>query len=169
MNDAHLHLVLNHFPIIGTILALGVLIAGFFLKNMSVKNTAYGLFIVSAIFAALSMATGDGAEEMVKDMPNIGKRIIHVHEDMAEKLAIVLYLLGGISVLGIILNLKSHAKAKFISIVALIVAIGAVYLAQLVGTTGREIRHTEIRPDSNTKIIPGSSSTINASKEQQAK
>ena len=169
MNDAHLHLVLNHFPIIGTILALGVLIAGFFLKNMSVKNTAYGLFIVSAIFAALSMATGDGAEEMVKDMPNIGKRIIHVHEDMAEKLAIVLYLLGGISVLGIILNLKSHAKAKFISIVALIVAIGAVYLAQLVGTTGGEIRHTEIRPDSNYKIIPGSSSTINAGKEQQAK
>ncbi|UFH45805.1 hypothetical protein LNP27_11820 [Flavobacterium galactosidilyticum] len=166
MNDAHLHLVVNHFPIIGTILALGVLIAGFFLKNSSVKNTAYGLFIVSAIFAALSMSTGEGAEEMVEDMPNIGKRIIHVHEEIAEKLAIVLYLLGGISVLGIILNLKNHAKAKFISIVALIVAIGAVYLAQLVGTTGGEIRHTEIRTDSNnTKIIPESSSTINVDKE----
>ena len=166
MNDAHLHLVVNHFPIIGTILALGVLIAGFFLKNSSVKNTAYGLFIVSAIFAALSMSTGEGAEEMVEDMPNIGKRIIHVHEEIAEKLTIILYLLGGISVLGIILNLKNHAKAKFISIVALIVAIGAVYLAQLVGTTGGEIRHTEIRTDSNnTKIIPESSSTINVDKE----
>ncbi len=166
MNDAHLHLVVNHFPIIGTILALGVLIAGFFLKNSSVKNTAYGLFIVSAIFAALSMSTGEGAEEMVEDMPNIGKRIIHVHEEIAEKLTIILYLLGGISVLGIILNLKNHAKAKFISIVVLIVAIGAVYLAQLVGTTGGEIRHTEIRTDSNnTKIIPESSSTINVDKE----
>ena len=166
MNDAHWHLVVNHFPIIGTILALGILIAGFFLKNSSVKNTAYGLFIVSAIFAALSMSTGEGAEEMVEDMPNIGKRIIHVHEEIAEKLTIILYLLGGISVLGIILNLKNHAKAKFISIVVLIVAIGAVYLAQLVGTTGGEIRHTEIRTDSNnTKIIPESSSTINVDKE----
>ena len=166
MNDAHLHLVVNHFPIIGTILALGVLIAGFFLKNSSVKNTAYGLFIVSAIFAALSMSTGEGAEEMVEDMPNIGKRIIHVHEEIAEKLTIVLYLLGGISVLGLVLNLKNHAKAKFISIVVLIVAIGAIYLAQLVGTTGGEIRHTEIRTDSNnTKIIPESSSTINVDKE----
>ena len=166
MNDAHLHLVVNHFPIIGTILALGVLIAGFFLKNSSVKNTAYGLFIVSAIFAALSMSTGEGAEEIVEDMPNIGRRIIHVHEEIAEKLTIILYLLGGISVLGIILNLKNHAKAKFISIVVLIVAIGAVYLAQLVGTTGGEIRHTEIRTDSNnTKIIPESSSTINVDKE----
>ena len=33
MNDAHLHLVVNHFPIIGTILGLGILIAGIVLKN----------------------------------------------------------------------------------------------------------------------------------------
>jgi hypothetical protein len=37
------------------------------------------------------MATG-GAEEMVEDMPNIGHQIIHEHEELAEKLALVLYL-----------------------------------------------------------------------------
>lgn len=167
MNDAHWHLVLNHFPIIGTILALGTLIAGILLKNNSVKNTAYVLFIVSAIFAALSMSTGEGAEEMVEDMPNIGKRIIHEHEEIAEKLAIVLYLLGGISILGIVLNLKNHAKAKFISIVALIVAIGAVFVAQLVGSSGGEIRHTEIRPDSiNSKVQTESVNTIKREQEK---
>ena len=112
MSDAHLHLVVNHFPIIGTILALGILLAGILLKNISVKNTAYVLFIVAAIFAIFSMQTGEGAEEMVEDMPNIGKRIIHEHEEIAEKLAIVLYLLGGISVLGIILNLRQFLKLK---------------------------------------------------------
>ena len=167
MNDAHWHLVLNHFPIIGTILALGTLIAGILLKNNSVKNTAYVLFIVSAIFAALSMSTGEGAEEMVEDMPSIGKRIIHEHEEIAEKLAIVLYLLGGISILGIVLNLKNHAKAKFISIVALIVAVGAVFVAQLVGTSGGEIRHTEIRPDStNSKVQTESVNTIKREQEK---
>lgn len=161
MNDAHWHLVVNHFPIIGTILALGILIAGLFLKNNSVKNTAYALFIVAAIFAAFSMATGEGAEEMVEDMPTIGKRIIHEHEEIAEKLAIVLYLLGGISVLGIILNLKNHAKAKFISIVAVIVGIGAVYVAQLVGTSGGEIRHTEIRAtNENNALVPEKSTPL---------
>jgi uncharacterized membrane protein len=59
MNDAHLHLVVNHFPIIGTILGLGTLVAGILLKNNSVK-IPYCLFVVSAIFAALSMATGGG-------------------------------------------------------------------------------------------------------------
>ena len=158
MNDAHLHLVVNHFPIIGTILALGTLVAGFLLKNNSVKNTAYVLFIVAAVFAAFSMATGERAEEMVEDLPSIGKRIIHEHEEIAEKFAIVMYLLGAISILGIVLNFKNHAKAKFISIVALIVAVGAVFLAQLVGTSGGEIRHTEIRPGYHATTIQAESS-----------
>ena len=167
MNDAHWHLVVNHFPIIGSILALGTLIAGILLKSNSVKNTAYVLFIVSAIFAAFSMSTVEGAEEMVEDMPNIGKRIIHEHEEIAEKLAIILYLLGGISILGIVLNLKNHAKAKFISIVALIVAVAAAFVAQLVGTSGGEIRHTEFRPDSmNSKVQTESVNTIKREQEK---
>ena len=85
MNEAHLHMVVNHFPIIGILLGFGVLVAGIVLKNDSVKNTAYCLFIVGAVFAAISMATGEGAEEMVEDMPSVGKHIIHEHEEMAEK------------------------------------------------------------------------------------
>jgi uncharacterized membrane protein len=145
MNDAHLHMVVNHFPIIGTILGLGVLVAGMILKNNSVKNTAYVLFIVAAVFAAVSMGTGDGAEEMVEDMPNIGKKIIHEHEEMAEKLAIVLYVLGLISIGGFYLNIKNHSKAKLASYIAVLVAAVGVFLAQQTGTTGGEIRHTEIR------------------------
>ena len=145
MNDAHLHMVVNHFPIIGTILGLGILIAGIVLKNNSVKNTAFALFIVAAIFAAFSMGTGEGAEELVEDMPSVGKKIIHEHEEMAEKLALVLYLLGLISIVGLYMNIKNKAKANLVSYLALVVAVAGVFLAQKTGTTGGEIRHTEIR------------------------
>lgn len=145
MNDAHVHMVVNHFPIIGTILGLGILIAGNILKNNTVKSTAYSLFIVAAIFAAISMGTGEGAEELVEDMPTIGKQIIHEHEEMAEKLALVLYVLGAISIVGLYFNYKKHSKAQVVAIGALVVAFGAVFLAQQTGTTGGEIRHTEIR------------------------
>jgi uncharacterized membrane protein len=146
MNDAHLHLVVNHFPIIGTILGLGILITGIILKNNSVKNTAYVLFIVAAIFAAFSMGTGEGAEELVEDMPSIGKEIIHEHEEMAEKLALVLYALGVISLGGLILSYLKNAKATLLSYIAVVVAVVGVYFAQQTGTTGGEVRHTEIRP-----------------------
>ena len=147
MNDAHLHMIVNHFPIIGTIFGLGILISGMILRNNSVKNTAYVLFIVAAVFAAFSMGTGEGAEELVEDMPTVGKQIIHEHEEMAEKLAIVLYVLGAISMGGLFLNYIKHAKAKLISYTAILIAVVGVFLAKETGTSGGEIRHTEIRPN----------------------
>lgn len=151
MNDAHLHMVVNHFPIIGIILGFGVLIAGMLLKNNSVKNTAYCLFIVGAIFAFASMATGEGAEEMVEEMPTVGKKIIHEHEEMAEKLALVLYLLGVVSIAGLYVNIKNRNQSKLISYVVVVIAAVGILFGKLTGTTGGEIRHTEIR---NENTIP---------------
>jgi hypothetical protein len=94
MNDAHLHLVVNHFPIIGTILGLGTLVAGILLKNNSVK---YCLLPCSICFCCIEYGYGEGAEEMVEDIqhwtPNYSR-----HEELAEKLALVLYLLGIVSI-----------------------------------------------------------------------
>lgn len=147
MNDAHLHMIVNHFPIIGTILGLLVLIGGIYFRSISIKNTSYFLFIIATVFTVFSMATGEGAEELVEDMPSIGHEIIHNHEELAEKLAIVMYLLGVVSVIGLITNINNHAKAKFFSYAILVIAVVAVFLSVKVGTSGGEIRHTEIRPD----------------------
>ena len=152
MNDAHLHMVVNHFPIIGTILGLGILIAGVIFKNNTIKNTAYSLFIIGAVFSAVSMATGEGAEHMVEDMPNVGHHIIHEHEEIAEKLAIVMYLLGISSIIGFYMNVKENAKAKILCFVILALAIAATIIAISVGTSGGEIRHTEIREQSTPAI-----------------
>ncbi|WP_374504714.1 hypothetical protein [Flavobacterium sp.] len=145
MNEAHLHMVVNHFPIIGTILALGILIVGLILKNHSVRNTSYVLFIVAAIFGALSMGTGEGAEELVKDMPNVGWEIIHEHEEIAEKLALLLYVLGLLSIIALYLNFKKNTKEKLVSLCIVGIGVLSLFLVQKVGTSGGEIHHTEIR------------------------
>lgn len=164
MNDAHLHMIVNHFPIIGTIFGLGILITGVLLKNNSVKNTAYVLFVVSAIFAAFSIGTGDGAEDIAEKLPGVTKQIIHEHEELAEKLAILLYILGLVSIGGIFLNIKNHAKAKLVSIIAIIVGIVAVFFAVEVGTSGGEVRHTEIR--TNVAQNTPQTTTVNESQEK---
>ncbi|MEO8255001.1 MAG: hypothetical protein ABI554_11505 [Flavobacterium sp.] len=152
MNDAHLHMIVNHFPIIGTIFGFGLLVVGLVLKNKTLQNTSYVLFIIAAIFGALSMGTGEGAEELVEDMPNIGKHIIHEHEELAEKLAILLYVLGTLSLAGLYLNFKNHTKAKWLSFLILAIAAAGLFLGQKVGTSGGEIRHTEIRGNANTTV-----------------
>lgn len=153
MNDAHLHMVVNHFPIIGTIFGLGILIAGLILKNTATKNVAYVLFIVAAIFAAFSMGTGEGAEEIAEKLPDVTDQIIHEHEEMAEKFALVLYALGATSLVGLFLNFVKNSNEKFVSYMAIVIAAVAVFLAQQTGTTGGEIRHTEIRTNATTADV----------------
>lgn len=153
MNDAHLHMVVNHFPIIGTIFGLGILIAGIFMKNTVIKNVAYILFVVAAIFAAVSMTTGEGAEEIAENLPSVTDQIIHEHEEMAEKLALVLYALGVISLLGLYLNFKNNAKTAVVSYIAIVVAVSGVFLGKQTGTTGGEVRHTEIRATATATAV----------------
>lgn len=150
MNDAHLHLVVNHFPIIGVLLGFMVLVGGIVMKNKTIQNTAYFIFIIGALATLASMSTGEGAEEIVEEIPQIGHEIIHEHEEMAEKMALILYTLGIVSIMGWLLNVKEHAKAKWFLIMALLLSIVGVFLGKATGTSGGEIRHTEIR---NTVII----------------
>ena len=165
MNDAHLHLVVNHFPIIGTLFGLGILVTGLILKNNSVKNTAYILFAVAAIFAAFSMGTGEGAEELVEDMPNIGHQIIHEHEEIAEKFAIILYATGFFGLVSLFASYKKLRFATLFSYITLALALVAGVLTKSVGTTGGEIRHTEIRAN----FVPTAGAEQNAAGEQGEK
>jgi uncharacterized membrane protein len=145
MNDAHFHMLVNHFPIIGTIFGFGILLVAFLKKNKTLLNTAFSLFIIAAVFAALSMFTGEGAEHQLINQKLADHPIIHEHEEAAEKLALVLYILGLLSISGIYMNLKNKAKANVMAFLIIIVAAIAILFATQAGTTGGEIRHTEIR------------------------
>ena len=96
------------------------------------------------------MATGDGAEEMVVDMPTIGKQIIHEHEQLAEKFALVLYATAIFSILSLFATYKNNKFAKTATYITLILALIATGLSTYVGTSGGEIRHTEIRENNST-------------------
>ena len=149
MNDAHLHMVFNHFPIIGTIFGIGILVVGLISKNNALKNTAYVLFAIGAVFAFMSMNTGEGAEELVEDMPSVGKQIIHEHEEIAEKFAIIMYATGFFGLVSLFAAYKKHKFASAFSYITLLLALVAGVVAKSVGTSGGEIRHTEIRDNFN--------------------
>jgi multisubunit Na+/H+ antiporter MnhC subunit len=81
-------------------------------------------------------------------MPTIGWEIIHEHEEIAEKLALLLYVLGLLSVVALYLNYKKNTKEKLVSFFILGIGIASLFVVQKVGTSGGEIRHTEIREGS---------------------
>lgn len=145
MNEAHLHLILNHFPSIGITIGLLVLIAGYLLKKPQVKATSLGIFIFSALAAIAANATGEGAEEIVERIPGISESIIHEHEEFAEQFLTLALILGGAALITLLLQWRKIKMATYGYILVLILAISCLVSAYYVGVTGGEIRHTEIR------------------------
>lgn len=145
MNDAHLHLVLNHLPIIIPVIGLLVLLGGLIVKSEVVKRTAYSIFILAAIVTIPAFATGEGAEEVIEELSGIDENLIKAHEEIADIFAIFCYLLGGISVVGIWSNFYKKSFSNIISYVTIFVCLITLYYAKQTGTTGGEIRHSEIR------------------------
>ena len=145
MNDAHLHLVVNHLPIIIPMAALIVLILGLIIKSEVVKRTAYFLFVVGAICTISAFASGEGAEEIAENLPGVKEQLIHEHEENAEAFALFNYALGLISIVAIWASWKQKSFAKWLSILILALALVVIFKGREVGTSGGEIRHTEIR------------------------
>ncbi len=143
MNDAHFHLLVNHFPIIGLFFGIAILLFGIIKKNPLLINTAYVIFIFCMVMGKVAMFSGGKAEKIVENL-GISHDIIHEHEELAESYMKVMYLLGIAAIIGLYAGYKKHAKALLFSYLVMIIAVVAMVMASNVGTSGGEIRHTEI-------------------------
>ncbi|ARV12293.1 hypothetical protein BTO09_08010 [Gilvibacter sp. SZ-19] len=149
MNDAHFHLVVNHLPIVGILIGFLVLLVGLIMNKLQVKNTALGIFIFSALTAIVAFLTGEGAEEIVENLPGISETLIHKHEEQAELFLTMVLILGGVALLTFIFQLKKMAVAKYGFVLVLVLSAVSIFISKNVGTSGGEITHIEIRSDAN--------------------
>lgn len=150
MNDAHLHLIFNHLPIIVPMVGLLVLIGGFLFNSAVIKRVALSIFILGSLAAIPATLTGDGAEDVVESY-GIGDKIIHEHEEIAEAFAILSYVLGAFALVGLWANWKQKAFANYLTVTVLVFSLVVLFFAQRTGTSGGEIRHEEIR--ANAAIV----------------
>jgi glucan phosphoethanolaminetransferase (alkaline phosphatase superfamily) len=150
MNDAHFHLAINHLPIVGLLIGILTLLTGLILKKEDVKLTALGIFIFSAITSIVAFYTGEGAEEVVENIAGVSETLIHTHEEYAESFFTLTLILGGLSLISFVVEVKKLKLSKYLMLVCLFLAIADGILAKYVGTSGGEIRHSEIRIDAKT-------------------
>jgi uncharacterized protein YacL len=144
MNDAHLHLLFNHFPIVGTFISLAVLGIGFIINNSTVKKTAYGILIFCAIMTLPAFFTGEGAEEIVEEFPGVSHDVIHEHEEMAELSLWIGIIAGIVAAFALYFEVVGHIFARAFSLFSLLINLACFIVMARVGNTGGEIRHPEI-------------------------
>lgn len=146
MNLAHLHLLLNHFPIIGTIVALGLFIGSFIGKNDDLKRSSLIVFAAIALITLPAFFSGIGAQRAVRKEAGVSTAVIDRHEGAAI-LAMFLMLITGALALAELWRRRRIVTEKPWSgnlLAILIFSLLTTGMMARVGTTGGDIRHPEI-------------------------
>jgi uncharacterized membrane protein len=143
-DGAYIHLLLNHFPILGPVFILPLLLWGVLRKNRTLSMTGLMMTVAVALITIPAFMTGEDAEEAVEGIIGVSEVNIEEHEEQGE-IAYYAMLMAGAIALG---TLLSGSKGKPFSIALLWITITilafVLVLMTRVGNSGGKIRHTEI-------------------------
>ena len=144
MDGTHVHLLLNHFPIIGTLIGTLLLIYSFLKKEIKIQQISLAIIFVMAALAIPVFLTGETAEEAVENLPGVMKSVIHEHEEASEVAFWVMMATGLLALISIGMQMLETGFAKTLIIITLILSIVSSGLMARAGYLGGQIRHTEI-------------------------
>src|ERR1700740_3159530 len=82
-DPAHVHLLLNHFPTIGTILGLGLLLLAFIRRNDHLKKVSFEVLFLIALATVPVYVSGQAAAEALKGQAGVSMDAISAHNDAA--------------------------------------------------------------------------------------
>ncbi len=147
MNPAHLHLLMNHIPVIGIPLAGVLLIVAILLKQRVIEQVALCFMVVLGLLTIPVFLTGEPAEEMVEDIPTVSHDIIEEHEESAELSFIIAELLAAMALVALAWGWKRGNVPKAVTYGMLVGAILSAVLLARTAYLGGHVRHAEIRAD----------------------
>ncbi len=151
----HLHVMLNHFPVILTLLVPPILLAGLFFNQKPILAVGFSLALLADLITPVVMQTGESAHtrfEMGQIQPPLdeqGDIAAEMHEDMAEKAAPLLYLVGFGAIAGLLILRFRPTWAKTAALAVILGScLASIFTLQSAQLGGR-IRHPEFRPPSS--------------------
>ncbi|MBJ6108114.1 hypothetical protein JAO73_03760 [Hymenobacter sp. BT523] len=145
MNQAHLHLLVNHLPIMGSLFSAVLLGAGLVQRNASLIKAGLVAVLAAGVLCLPTQLTGEGAAAIVQDLPRVSRALIQTHAGAAELGFWVLETAAALALFGLLLLKQASPRAVLVAWAALAVAAAGFGLLARAGYLGGLIRHTEIR------------------------
>jgi uncharacterized membrane protein len=143
MNSAHLHLLLNHFPIIGTLIGFVLLIIAFIRKSSQLKMASAYIIAAMTILSLPLPSTGEAAEEVVENLPGISETVIKAHEEAADLAMWIMAAAGLAALISIVMGHLKKPAVNSVMIITLILSALAFGAMARTGYLGGKIRHNE--------------------------
>ena len=160
LNFAHLHLLLNHFPIIGTIVALALFLVSFVGKNQDLRRASYIIFAGIALLTIPTFLSGFGAQLGIQGKPGVSDALVSRHEGSAMLSLWFMFATGAFSLVALWQSQHRERAANWTVAMVLFFSLFTVGLMARTGNTGGDIRHPEVYQMSHGKIVEDPISAI---------
>ncbi|WP_310395503.1 hypothetical protein [Hymenobacter sp.] len=145
MNQAHLHLIVNHVPILGSLFAVALLGAGVVQRNLTLTKAGLVAVLAAGLLGLPAHLTGAGAAAIVQDMPRVSRALIQAHAGAAEIGFWALEGAAALALFGLLLLKNASPRARLLALLTLAAAALSFGLLARAGNLGGQIRHTETR------------------------
>ena len=148
---AHLHLAINHVPIIGLAVAALPLLIGILFKSRGALASGLLAVILCVGTIPAIMETGEAAQESFVDgsiepgMDAAGKAAFREHSGRAKFTAPVVYAAGLLAIIALAALIKFPRESAIISWAVLIGVALSISLSVWTAEAGGRIRHSEFR------------------------
>lgn len=144
MSFTHLHLLLNHFPIIGAVLGIALLGYAVLRKSDELGKTSLWLFVALGAIAVAVYFTGEPAEEAIEKLPGFSEAITERHEEFAQLATIVFASFSAIA-LGALAFFRKKSLPRWLMLGAFALSLVAGGMMGYTALLGGQVRHTEVR------------------------
>lgn len=144
MNLAHLHLIMNHVPTVGSVAALGLLLLGYARRNEQLKHVGLEVLFVIAVLTLPVYVSGVAAHQELRAIKEVSDDAIRVHQDAALIGFIVMEFAGFVAWIALWQWRRHGRAAQGLVPVATLLLVIALAVMGRAANLGGEIRHTEI-------------------------
>jgi small neutral amino acid transporter SnatA (MarC family) len=144
MDAVHLHLIINHLPILGTIIGFFVLLYALLVKSRETRIAAAGILLAAGIGGFIANESGEGAEERVEELAGINEPAMEAHEESAETAMPFLLATSVLAAVSLIGEFLKKQWARYTIMLLTVAALGAAVASSYAGWLGGQIRHTEL-------------------------
>jgi uncharacterized membrane protein len=155
-NVAHLHLLLNHVPTVGAVVALGLLLLAFVRRDEPLKHAGLEVLFVIAVVTLPVYTSGVAAHLTLRDRQELSDNAIRVHQDAAVAGFAVTEFAGFVAWTALWQTRRRGRAARGLVPAVTLLSIVALALMARAATLGGEIRHPEIRTDLSAGAVASS-------------
>jgi len=139
MDFAYLHLLINHFPIVGTIIGVFMMAYALLYKAEQLQRAVLTLWVVLALLTPLVMNSGEAAEEKA-ETAGFPEAIMEEHEEAAEVAFWLMVGTGLLSMATLVLH-RMGSKTPSLTLIAFLLSIATFVAMARTGYLGGKIRH----------------------------